>query len=769
MNSLSKIEAGHLRRAAYIYIRQSTMRQVSEHLESQDLQYQLRHRAAALGWCAEQIVLIDEDLGKSAISSSERTGFQRLYTDVGLGKVGVILVTNVSRLARNCADWFPLLELAAHNQVLVSDSDAVYNPTIYADRLLLGIQGAFAEAQWFTMRAQMQAARLNKAQRGELALRLPIGYERLPNGEVIQSADQQVQRAITQIFRLFRGEGTVRGLLRRLVEGGFLMPRQGADGVGHPLVRWERPHYGSVYQVLKLPAYAGAYTYGKRPPKQTPGGAAAGLGWLPPAAWPVLIHDAFPAYITWDDYLENQRLMAKNWQATRFAHPDRPNAGTHNQPFSPNAGASVFDDQGHFSAPGKGRALLQGIVYCGRCGRPMRVRYRDKPTYVCEAGTGPFLEKQCQRIAHAHVDQAVVAAFLAAIQPATLDVARAALDQLEVERAALREQWHQQLARARYEVTLAQSRYEHVDPAMRLVAAELERLWETKLQALAHLEAQWATLQAEQLQPLSAADEAALHQLATDLPALWAAETTTLPERKHLLRTLIAQVTLDRTQEESVTTLHIQWHGGATTTHTADRPTPGHPSNLPLLDRIRALTQEHSDAQIAAILNAEGVVSSWHVKDDPTYRTGESVTYWTPDRVRNLRHKYNLVAGTPLADGFLPAKLAAHQLDASLTSILQWFRQGLLPGHQPRPGAPIWIQLDESTRPRFDCSLDRPAPGMVPLPDAPHHFAMTPDQLTTALTNGQLFAWRLRHGAQPRWFIAAYPSIPAQPATILPK
>ena len=776
MNNQAKISASHLRRHVYIYIRQSTLKQVSEHLESQDLQYQLQNRAVQLGWAPAQVVVIDEDLGKSAISSSERYGFQRLYTDVGLGKVGLILVTNVSRLARNCADWYQLLDLAAHNQVLVSDSDGVYNPTIFADRLLLGIQGAFSEAQWYTMRQQMQAARLNKAQRGELALRLPIGYERLPNGTVIKHPDQQVQTTIDQIFRTFRREGTVRGVLRYMVEQGLPMPRQARDGVGQPLITWARPNYSTVYLVLKLPAYAGAYTFGKRQSNGQPGTTPSRARMLAPEQWQVLRHDTFPAYISWAEYLENQQLMADNWQATRFAQPDQPNTGCHNQPFSPNAGEPVVDEQGTFSAPGKGRALLQGIVYCGHCGRPMRVRYRDKPTYVCEAGTGPFLEKQCQRIAYAHVDHAVVTAFLAAIQPAALDIALATLDQLALDRRTLAAQWQQQLDRARYEVTLARTRYEQVDPTLRLVAAELERLWETKLHALAQLEAQWQAQQAAHSTPLSPAEIAQIRHLAADLPALWAADTTTLPERKRLLRTLIADVTLDRTKVDGLTTIYLRWHGGATTTLTAQRPTPGHPSNPPLLDRVRTLAQTRTDDKIAAILNAEGLVSSWHVKDDPSYTLDQGVTYWTKARVRNFRNKHSIPTGMPAlakadaprADGLIPARAAARQLACAVSGLLQWYRQGLIPGHQERPGTPIWIHLDETNRQRFIPTLEKPAPGMVPLADAPAHFGLSQAEFTTALHQQSLFAWRIWQSRSVRWFIATYSSLSALPADPVP-
>lgn len=762
MSHHPKIKAEHLRRAAYIYIRQSTWHQVSEHLESQALQYQLKERAEQWGWRSAQIVVIDEDLGKSAISSQERWGFQRLYTAVGLGQVGLILVTSVSRLARNCADWYQLLDLAAANGVLVSDSEGVYNPTTYSDRLLLGIQGAFSEAQWYQMRQQLQAARLNKAQRGELGLRWPVGYERLPNGQVQKTADRQVQQALEHIFHSFRQQGSVRGVLRQMRRLGLQMPRQGRDVLGQPIIRWEQASYQAIYQVLKLPAYAGAYSYGKRQVRGQPGLGKKRWQWQPPEGWLVLIKAAHPAYISWEEYMENQATMAANWQQTRFANPeDGLNRGVHNQPFSTKAGAA-----------GKGRALLQGLVLCGRCGRPMRVRYRDKPAYVCEATQRQFDEPRCQFFPYAHVDQAVVAAFLAALEPAAVELALAASEQLQQQAQALERQWQQQLERARYEVAVAQARYEQVDPAMRLVAAELEGQWEEKLHQLAGLEEQWQRVQAQSVTRLTPEQVEQIRQLATNLPALWASPQTTLKERKQLLRTLVASVSLDNTQEAGISHLDLMWHSGAISHLTAVRPSPGHPTNRPLLERVRALAQSKSDADIAHILNAEGLISSWHVKDRPDYVIGQPVDYWSADRVRRLRYKHHIPTGMPIntrdgqprADGLIPAKEAARQLQVTTGTLLDWFRRGFIPGSQAKAGSAVWIKLDHSNRHRFDGSRQRPTAQMVPLALAPAHFGLTPAQLTAALRHQSLLAWRV--GLALHWFISTNPAVSASAADL---
>jgi DNA invertase Pin-like site-specific DNA recombinase len=770
MSSHPKIYDHHRQRLAYIYIRQSTLRQVAENQESQDLQYQLANRAHALGWPAAQTVVIDEDLGKTAVSATARTGFQRLFTDIGTGKVGILLVTDVSRLARNCADWYRLLDLTVLNDVLVCDSGGIYNARAYDDRMLLGIKGAFSEAQWHIMRQQMQAARLNKAKRGELAMRLPIGYDRLPNGEVILTPDQQVQAAIRRVFSLFERHRSCRAVLRHLRRDGLRLPRRQRNAIGERVIVWTKPSYGQVYLILKLPAYAGAYAYGKRQRSHLPGQPGTVYGRrLPPDKWQVLLHDTFPAYIKWEVYMKNQDILAHNWQSSRFADDAQPNRGFHNAPFTNNAAPN------HRGAVGKGRALLQGMVVCGRCGRPMRVRYRDKPAYVCEATKVQYDDARCQFFPYAHVDQAVVAAFLEAIRPAAIEAALAALSEMETAHDALKQQWQQQLARAQYAVDVAQARYEQVDPAMRLVAAELEQAWETALQQQQRLQQEWADVQAAQT-PISLADTALVRQLANDLPTLWSAKTTTIPDRKRLLRTLIADVTLDSSREAGITHLTIRWQTGGMTQTTAKRPRPGHPSNPQLLQRVRQLAQTgQNDEQIATTLNTEGIVSSWHVKDDQTYVPGQPVTYWTRVRVRNLRNKHQIPTD-PTAAGLVSAQAAAKKLGVSFSVLLDWFRRGLLPGRQRQRGAPVWIPLDEALLYRISGHAPRDLPQrpetqpeMVPLPQAAARFGLTAEQMRQELKNGRFLTWRLQYGRQYRWYVQEIVLDSAQPADPQPK
>ena len=750
MNPSPKITPDHRRRQAYIYIRQSTLRQVAQNQESQALQYQLADQAQRLGWSADRIVIIDEDLGKSGARRAERYGFERLFTDIGTGKVGILLVTDVSRLARNCADWYQLLDVAAYNAVLVSDSGGVYDPRAFDDRLLLGVKGAFSEAQWHIMRQQMQAARLNKAQRGELHLRLPVGLERLPNGEVVLTPDEQVQGMIRHLFSRFNRVGSCRALLAELVNGRLQLPRQTRTLTGHWDITWEKASYSRLYQFFKSPAYAGAYAYGKREKQAGIGSQKSRYGRrLPPDEWQVLLHDQFPAYISWEDFMANQKQLAENWQGTTFANPDDPiNRGSGQPPFS------------HPGHAGKGAALLVGLVVCTHCGRRLTVRYRDKPAYVCDFAQREHHEKRCQYVPYAHADRVVVAAFLDGLAGSQIELSLAALRDSGSQQAALEKRWADQLARAQYGVELARTRYLEVDPKLRLVAAELERAWEAALAKKERLEAEWEAVQQSQIRPLTAENEQHIRQLATDLPTLWQAKTTTAADRKRLLRTLIKQVKLDSHSQPGFTTVTILWENGVESTHQAVRPQPGHPTDPTLLVEVtRLLTHAYTDAQIAADLNQRGIVSSWHVKGDPTYRAGQPVSYWTAKRVGNFRRKHKLQPDF-VGCGWVTTTAAAKALKVSISQLLDWQRRGLLLGRQQRRGAQVWFLLDEALVYRLSTVAPRTLPfegelagKLVPLPEVESRLGLSAAALREEVKKGQFVTWRLAHGAHSRWYV----------------
>lgn len=728
MSSHPKISSQHLERQAYVYIRQSSPHQVKEHLESQDLQYQLVHRAQALGWTEMQVVVIDDDLGKTAVTATERQGFHSLVAAVGLGQVGIILVTAVSRLARNCADWYQLLDLASLCGTLLSDASGVYDPRIYDDRLLLGLKGTFSEAQWYSMRAQLQAARLNKARRGQLAIRLPIGYDRQADGIVVFTPDRQVQQVIRLVLAQFEELGSARAVLRYFRDHTLELPRRVQSGPGRGQIQWVRASYGAIYQILKNPAYAGAYTYGKHQRARLPGAQQKTVvRRLPMEEWAVLIQDAFPGYITWAQYLRNQERLRENAMGAHWTK----------------------------GAPRQGVALLQGIVYCGRCGRPLRSRYRNRPAYVCDATHQRYGDPRCQRFTVAHVDKAVSEVFLQAVQPAHLEAALAAVENVEAQRQRLAAHWQQRLERAGYEADLSRRRYQQVDPDNRLVAAELERHWEEKLQARQCLEQEWAQAQKQELAPLNEADRTLIRRLAEDVPALWHAETTTPQERKRLLRCLIQDVTLDAFSKPAFSRIHIRWHTGTTTVIEVERPQPGRRKAVELIERVRDLARHHPDDQIAAILNAENVRNA----------SGQE---WTLGRVRSVRYKNGIPTACPYiarqpgprGDGLISAAEAAERLGVSPSMIADWFRRGLLVGHQRRVGTPLWVRLTEEDIQRLDGSASL-QPDMVPVKEAPEVLEVTNEQMREDIRAGRLLTYRLLVKNRWRWYVR----VPAERTT----
>jgi DNA invertase Pin-like site-specific DNA recombinase len=693
------------------------MRQVEENRESQDLQYQLVQRARSLGWAEANIMVIDDDLGKSAITSAGREDFQSLVAAVGLGQVGLILVTDVSRLARNCTDWFRLLDLASLCGTLLSDAGGVYDPRLYDDRLLLGLKGTFAEAQWYSMRTQLGAAKFNKAKRGALHLRLPVGFVRVADDRVALHPDQQVQSIIQHIFAEFERLGSAHKVLRVLRDQALLMPRRSGSSWAAE-VSWVRPAYSAVYAILKNPAYAGAYAYGKLHRTHIPGDAhKVVMHTLPQAEWPVLRLEDFPGYISWETYQGNQQRLAENAQGTHWKR----------------------------GAPRSGQALLQGIAICGRCGRLLHVHYTHATAYVCDHLTRAYAGQRCQTFTAAYIDPLIEQLFLQAVQPAQLQTALAALDQLEAHRLSLLNQWHLRLERARYDAQLARRRYEHVDPGNRLVAASLEQEWEFSLRQLERIEKEAAQAQSCQLQPLCDADRQAILALASDLPVLW---RTALPaERKRLLRCLIQDVTLDSFSLPGFSRILVRWRTGATSSLETPRPRHGPLPATAVADHLRLLARHLPDDQIAEQLNAEGFPTA----------TGLP---WTLDRVRAVRRKHKITTACPLGtaqtgprgDGLYKSTEVAKLLGVHLSMISQWFRQGLITGRQRKPGGWLWVRLTAEDLRRLDGSSPW-QPELILLSDAPQKLGVTTEQIRAMILAGQFTPFRIHFQDALRWFL----------------
>lgn len=540
-----KVTVRHLARQALTYIRQSSPTQVQRHPESARRQYALAERAQCLGWLAEQVVVIDEDQGKSGAGSAaahEREGFARLVSAVGLGEVGLVLVLEVSRLARNSAEWYRLLELAALTGTLIADDDAVYDPRQFNDRLVLGLRGTVSEVELHCIQARLQGARLSKARRGDLVLPLPVGYVRGRDGQVELDPDQEVQEALRTIFAQFARAGTATAVLHFFRDHGLRVPRRRHGGPDRGDLVWAKPTYQAVHLVLSNPVYAGAFVYSRRQRDGGDGGdgersgtagalgaaGAFGLGPLGPRrrfaleALEVVVRDHHAAYVRWDDYLANRARLRDN--ARQFA-----------------------TSEGSHGAPQPGAALLQGLAICGRCGCRMQVHYSpSSPSYICRARHQRYGEPICQTLSLAHIDRAVAATFLAVIRPATVEALLVLSEELDRERAQVARQWQLRLERAHYDAERARRQDDQCEPENRLVARELETRWNARLRALAELEGEYRREQSRGLSPLTEAEKGLLRSLVGDVPALWHATSTTMEDRKALVRCLVREACAKR-------------------------------------------------------------------------------------------------------------------------------------------------------------------------------------------------------------------------------
>jgi DNA invertase Pin-like site-specific DNA recombinase len=589
----TKIQSTHQERIAFVYVRQSTPWQVMENRESTERQYRLRERAIELGWAPSQVEVIDEDQGRSGSSAAHRTGFQRLAAEVSLGKVGIVLMLEASRLARNNSDWYRLMEICGVSGTLIADECGVYNPREPNDRLLLGVKGTISEAELFTLRTRLYEGRWNKARKGLLHFPLPVGYVQGADGCWMLDPDTQVRERLDYLFDCFRRHRVVRGVVRELKEQGLELPTRVTAQEGYGSLIWKAPTLGAVIRILHNPAYAGAYVYGRSEysnVRRSPKTGKASSHVRSVEQWPVKIAAHHPSYIGWEEFVKNQERLRQNWS-----------------------------HDGNHGVPREGRALLQGIVYCGVCGRKMGVQDRAakehrSPSYVCGRGYYDGDEKICQSMTSRPIDAAVVEVFLGAVSPLSLRVAMQVLDHLEQDLIVQRRQRELQLEQARYEARLAQRQYDAVDPANRLVAGELERRWNDKLERVAQLERTYAQAERDAEWSLTKEERAAITNLSQDLPAIWSAETTTNQERKQLLRMAIESVQLDGMRQTGQIEMQIRWRSGTITDHVVKRAAPGEGS---LKTPVEAVLQIHRMAgrttykEIAGQLNRTGLRSAF--------------------------------------------------------------------------------------------------------------------------------------------------------------
>jgi len=641
-----KVTAHHLKRNAYLYVRQSTLRQVFENTESTERQYALRQRAVALGWPQEKVVVIDSDQGQSGASMEGRDGFQRLVADVGMGRAGIVMGLEVSRLARNSSDWHRLLEICALSGTLILDEDGVYDPANFNDRLLLGLKGTMSEAELHVLRARLRGGILNKARRGELEVPLPIGFQYDANNRVILDPDKQVQQTIRTFFQTFRRTGSATATVKAFRQRGLRFPRHARSGPAKGETLWGDLEHSRALWVLHNPRFAGAFFFGRS--RQRRHGERSGtFERLPRDQWTALIPDAHVGYIPWVEFEENQRRLRDNAQAQGADRKRSP--------------------------PREGPALLQGLVICGVCGERMTIRYNARngallPTYSCQRRGIERGEPPCQSIPGQHIDKAVGDILVESVTPMALEATLTVQQQIQSRTDEEERLRSLEVERARYEADLARRRFMKVDPENRLVADELEAEWNRKLRALT--ETQEGAKRRPAPAVLDEAQRARVLALATDLPRLWREPTTPDRERKRMVRLLVEDVTLTKGPE---VTAEIRFKGGATTTLkvppalSAWQMRQTRPEAVAAIDELLA---RHTDTEIARCLNERGLQTG----------TGKAFSAWTVYRIRTdykLRSLEARLRTAGMLDKFEVAKL----LRVTPETIKIWRRAGLLRAH----------------------------------------------------------------------------------------
>jgi len=663
----SKVTAAHLSRQAFLYVRQSSLKQVIHNTESAIRQYDLRGKAISLGWAADQVTVIDIDQGHSGASAAGREGFQHLVAEVSLGRAGIVLGLECSRLARNSADWHQLLELCAMTGTLICDEDGLYDPGNFNDRLLLGMKGQLSEAELHFIRARLRGGVLSKARRGELITPLPVGLVYDGAGHVILDPDAAIHGALAHLLAAFEATGSATAVVKAFSAAGLTFPCRHQKGPRKGELDWRPLQHHMVLRVLHNPRYAGAFTYGRHRHQARPGGSQA-TTILPRQEWISFIPGAHPGYITLDQYDANLAKLAAN----AAAHGRDRAAGP----------------------PREGPALLQGVIICGRCGTRMTVRYHRRrgtswPTYLCQRDGIENARRICAAIPGASLDQAAGQLLLATLTPLAVEAALTVTAELEHRAAEADALRAAHVERARYHADLARRRYLAVDPANRLVAGTLEAGWNTALRELGDAQAAYDKAREQHTGTLTPAQQDRIAQLVTDLPAIWNDPATPMRERKRIARLLLTDITVTRTTD--TITAHVRLRGGQHHTLTLPMPKTGPEARRTppgVVTAIDELLDEHTSGQIAAILNDRGLRSG----------TGEPFHQRMIDqlirayRLRSRRHRLRATGMLTIAE-----TAAAHGVRNN--TIKAWRRAGIVTGtryndkgeflyHPPDPSNP---------------------------------------------------------------------------------
>jgi DNA invertase Pin-like site-specific DNA recombinase len=663
-----KITEHHRSRPAYIYLRQSTPSQVRHHQESTERQYALREKALDLGWSESLIHTLDRDLGKTGTEMAGREDFKTLVAEVSMGQVGAVFALEVSRLARSNLDWHRLLQLCAFTETLVIDEDGCYDPADFNDGLLLGLKGAMAQAELHFLHARLQGGKLNKAKKGELRFPVPVGFCYDEQGRIILDPDQEVQGAVSLVFRLFRETGSAFGVMQRFAESALRFPKRSYGGAWDGRIIWGRLTHSRVLGMLKNPSYAGMYVFGRyqyRRQISPDGGVHKRIQAVAMSDWHVSLKEHHEGYITLEEFSKNQERLEKNrtnGEETLLAGPAR-----------------------------EGLALLQGLLLCGTCGHALTVRYTGNggiyPCYQCNRlRREGSASKDCMRFRCDLLDAAIAAEVMQALQPAEIELALAALQELESRDRTISRQWQMRLERAEYEAALAERRYQEVDPSQRLVAGTLERRWNDALLQWEDLKKQAAEFLRQEARVATPEQKAQVLALARDLPRVWHAPTTQAKDRKRMLRLLIKDITVEKPPRPKQLLVHIRWQGGACTDICVQLP-PNIADRVrypvAVLERVRHLAQSLPDGDIAGRLNQEGQVSA----------LGKP---FTGSMIQWIRYRYQIPRARLVRPEELTVLQLAERFSVSPNVVYYWIDRGVIEARRLNAGSPYWITLNET-------------------------------------------------------------------------
>jgi len=663
-----KVRPDHLKRDAYLYIRQSTIHQVFHNTESTRRQYDLRRRATALGWADDSVIVIDSDLGKSGASAADREGFQRLVADVGMGKAGIVLGLEVSRLARNSSDWHRLLEICALTDTLILDEDGLYDPSHFNDRLLLGMKGTMSEAELHMLRSRLRGGILNKASRGELQVPLPVGLSYDQSGKVILTPDSQVQQAFYMFFKTYKRTGSASAVVKHFRNNGLQFPRLIRGQINKGKTVWGPLTHTRALHVLRNPRYTGTFVYGRmKSYKQSNG--RIGVRQLPIDQWHTVIPDAHPGYITWDQYNDNLKTLRACSQAhgkDRRNHP-----------------------------PGNGPALLQGLIVCGVCGTRMTLRYHSRngklvPDYVCQRHGIEYGKPICQHIPGSNIDRAIEQLLLELVKPVTLEIAFTVQQEVQQRLKEADKLRYQKVQRAQYQSDLAKERFMNIDPRNRLVADQLEADWNEKLRTLNDDRQEYEHQHELDKIKLDKQCREKILSLVKNFPKVWNDSATSDQQRKRMIRLIIEDVTMVRDDKD--VDLRIRLKGGATHQMTVPVPLSAwqvRKTKPEIIEEIDKLIDHFTDKEIADNLNRRGIKPSEGEKFN-------SAIIGNLRRNNHLKSRYDRLR----EKGLLTVDEMAEALDVSASTVKIWRRYGLLKGYSYNDkGWRLFEPATDKTRP----------------------------------------------------------------------